>query len=240
MKISLYKNSGFTRGRFILFRFVALLVLSNSILCSCIGTDVLEQVTVEPILRITSQVVSIQQGSQFKFEYIYFNQYSEKEPAPVQWHSSNINILEIDSAGLASAISQGSASIITTYNNLSDTVDVVVTMEAIKDTTSSRTGSFTGLNNYAVSGGVSMEYDASNNLVVVFGSDFNSDSGPGLYVYLSNSNNSVAGGHSLGPLKSNTGVQTYPVSGSVSLNTYNYVLIHCQPFNVPFGWAELK
>ena len=80
-------------------------------------------------------------------------------------------------------------------------------------------------------------------LIVEFADDFKSSNGPGVYIYLTNSPESVAGGIELGAIKSNSGTQKYNVTminSSIEINTYSHVLVHCKPFNVPFGYAALN
>lgn len=104
-------------------------------------------------------------------------------------------------------------------------------------------GQFSGKGSYSVSGDVSIYENESNEIIVEFAENFSASTGPGLYVYLSNSNNGVAGGVELGKLESNTGGQLYNVSlidNTLSLESYNHVIVHCKPFNVVFGYAELN
>ena len=68
--------------------------------------------------------------------------------------------------------------------------------------------------------------------------DFKTDSGPGLYVYLSvdkTANDYVR----LGKLKATEGNMNYDVPQGTNTTKYNIVLIWCDPFNVLFGYAEL-
>ncbi|MEQ8534167.1 MAG: DM13 domain-containing protein, partial [Imperialibacter sp.] len=69
--------------------------------------------------------------------------------------------------------------------------------------------------------------------------NFNSNNGPGFFVYLSNQDNSVAGGKELAALASTTGPSSYRADG-VAIDDYKYVIILCKPFNVVFGLAELN
>lgn len=70
-------------------------------------------------------------------------------------------------------------------------------------------------------------------------SNFSTDSGPDLRVYLAKDRqaNSFI---SLGKLKSATGNQLYDISGMPDHGEYKYVLIWCQQFSVLFGSAELQ
>jgi hypothetical protein len=68
--------------------------------------------------------------------------------------------------------------------------------------------------------------------------NFKTDSGPGLYVYLSidrNDNDYV----DLGELRATEGNMNYDVPSGTNTTKYNHVLIWCEPFSVLFGYAEL-
>jgi hypothetical protein len=69
--------------------------------------------------------------------------------------------------------------------------------------------------------------------------DFKSESGPGLYVYLSvdlDASDFV----DLGELKGTEGNMNYDIPAGTDIDTYNNVLIWCEPFNVLFGSATLE
>ena len=101
-------------------------------------------------------------------------------------------------------------------------------------------GTFQGVGNYSVSGMVKFGVNAEGNNTLTLQSDFQSSSGPGLYVYLSaESGRPTSSSIDLGSLQSTSGSQTYAVSNSVNIADFPYVLIHCRPFNVPFGHAQL-
>ena len=70
-------------------------------------------------------------------------------------------------------------------------------------------------------------------------SNFSSDAGPDLKVYLSK-DLAASSFISLGELKSTTGNQTYTIPNSASTADYKYVLIWCQRFTVLFGSANIK
>lgn len=63
--------------------------------------------------------------------------------------------------------------------------------------------------------------------------------GPDLKVYLSKKDTPFEF-INLGPLKSNSGSQSYVVPAGVDFDVYKYVLIHCQQYNHLFAIAELK
>ncbi len=68
--------------------------------------------------------------------------------------------------------------------------------------------------------------------------EFKTDSGPGLYVYLSE-DTGASDYISLGKLKATEGNMNYDVPPNTNTATYNKVLIWCEPFRVLFGHAEL-
>jgi hypothetical protein len=68
--------------------------------------------------------------------------------------------------------------------------------------------------------------------------EFKTDSGPGLYVYLSQ-DTSANDYVDLGKLKAIEGNMNYDIPAGTNTTKYNHVLIWCEPFSVPFGWAEL-
>jgi hypothetical protein len=68
--------------------------------------------------------------------------------------------------------------------------------------------------------------------------NFKTDDGPGLYVYLSTdleANDYI----DLGRLKATEGDFNYEIDSEIDFNTYNKVLIWCEPVSVLFGHAEL-
>ena len=71
--------------------------------------------------------------------------------------------------------------------------------------------------------------------------DFETDSGPDLRVYLTTGDGSDAGDHvDLGGLKGNKGDQQYPIPRGTDLSKYTGVSIWCRAFSVNFGHAALK
>ncbi len=104
-----------------------------------------------------------------------------------------------------------------------------------------RTGEFTARagTSYQVMGTVTLKRLDSGRLSVEFADNFSTSNGPRLHVYLSESQRVTGSSVDLGALQSTTGAQAYTVSSEVTLEQFNYVLIHCVPFNVSFGFAQL-
>jgi len=152
-----------------------------------------------------------------------------------QWLSSNPTIVSIDINGVATANAAGNSMItanaegIQSQNILVEVAGVSKVGEFVK-----RPGS-----SYTVMGSVEVIHNGSN-LVVNFGSDFITSNGPDLHVYISSSQSIGSGSIDLGQLKSASGVQSYDVPGLHSLDEFSWVIIHCVPFNVTFGYANLN
>lgn len=153
----------------------------------------------------------------------------------VSWMSNDDAIASIDENGLVTALSNGTTSMIATSSNINSVpFDIVV-----GSTDMTRTGMFSGKNGYTAMGTATLQTMGANSSLS-FGSDFATQSGPGLYVYLSPNENSVSGGLSLGKLKSTSGVQSYDLPGGADPTLYDYVIIYCKPFGVLFGGAPLQ
>ena len=69
--------------------------------------------------------------------------------------------------------------------------------------------------------------------------DFTSANGPDLHLYLAQESTPV---HiiDMGKLKSFTGNQIYTIKGSPDFSKYKFATIHCQQYNVVFGYAPLN
>ena len=151
------------------------------------------------------------------------------------WRSSDPSIATIDNTGLLSAMMPGTVNIIASTDNIDS---FPAFLEILGE---SRTGMFMESGtSYTVRGTVLLETLENGSLMLQFGSDFSSSNGPGLHVFLSTANRINADSLDLGDLKMPSGAQSYQIPGTVELETYNWVVIHCVPFNVTFGFAELK
>ena len=152
------------------------------------------------------------------------------------WSSSNPNIATIDDNGLATAIIPGVVDIVAE----TDGIESVPARLAVLG--QSRTGMFTKREgtSYTVSGTATLEERADGSLVLEIGRDFVSSNGPGLEVFLSHNNTVNSQSRNLGRLESTSGAQSYDVPPGIELTTFDWVIIHCVPFNVTFGFAELK
>lgn len=202
-------------------------------LWGCIGTDLVEDVIVPERVSIGSAVNRLKVGESFSFTAEYFNEFGEQTDASIAWSSSDANIIAINQQGLATANIAGTAYVIAQFSSTADSI-LVEAGDVTSLVTKERNGVFQGLNNYTVTGEFTLA-EVGEELQLSFSEEFRTSSGPGLFVYLTNNPSSVSGGIEVGQLIRNTGRQTYIIGGDTQLNTYDFVIIYCKPFGVPFG-----
>lgn len=152
------------------------------------------------------------------------------------WNSSNNSVLTVNSTGTVKAISAGSAFVTATANNISSSP------YQISVTGNVRTGSFekNPAQDHVVSGKAFLKENFDGTLTLEFDSAFASSGGPDVRVYLSVNQSITGNSFEVGTLKSTSGKQLYDIPSSVNINDYDWVLIHCVPFNITFGWAKLN
>jgi len=152
------------------------------------------------------------------------------------WVSADPSIATIDADGRAVAVSPGAVEITATVEGVTSTPALLQVRGQ------SRTGMFKERagTSYTVRGTATLEELVGGGLLLSFADDFRSSSGPALEVYLSAVNGIDGGAVSLGALKTTLGAQTYSVPSNITLGSHPYVVIHCVPFNVTFGSANLR
>lgn len=153
----------------------------------------------------------------------------------VNWSSTDDAVVSVDNQGLVTGKSAGIASVIAESEGVESEPFVIEVGGMVIE----RSGMFSGLNGYSASGTAVLRVDGDDKSLI-FESDFSTQNGPGLFIYLSPSGDSVAGGISLGAIKSTSGMQTYEIPSSEDTDQYQFVIIYCQPFGVLFGNAELQ
>lgn len=206
------------------------------LLQSCIGTDILD---VEPIperVVFTASLEAIKVGEAFTFEATHFDEFGMETSNPISWSSSDAAIMTIGANGRALANREGIVMITARSGEAVNSIEVEVGDETIGATTQ-RSGTMQGLSDYTVEGGFTL-FEDQGGLILRLEDDFQASNGPGLYLYLATSATSVTGGVQLGPLEMNSGSQLYPVPDGPTLETYDFVIVYCQPFGVPFGFGE--
>lgn len=225
------------KNSILLFGFITLL------LASCIQDDIINDF-VKPELRLVSTPDTLLLGSQFQFEVMYFNSIGIREDINPAWSSSDETILSITNTGLASALQKGNALITISYTT--DEIDVkrvlpivVGEVTSIINETEGKSGIIATTSSYKLQGEFTVT-EMDNNLIIDIAENYEASSAlPGLFIYLANNTNSVAGALEIGPVEVFEGAHQYEVEG-VGINEYSHLLYFCKPFNVKVGDGEIK
>ena len=153
----------------------------------------------------------------------------------VSWATSVDSIAIINDQGLLSALTTGEVEV-------TATVDGIVSNLALLNVLgTSRMGNFqeTPNTSYRLEGSVVLEQTEAGGLQLRFLDTFSVSNGPDLHVYLSSESRVNGRSVDLGELQTVSGAQTYAVPNSIEMDDFDFVLIHCLPFNVTFGFARL-
>lgn len=215
-----------------------LLLLLACTLGGCIGIDIVDD-EVAPRVVITNPIDSLKIGDSYPLTATYFNNVGIEEPTQIQWSSSNEAVISVNSDGVALGVTLGEAQIIAASNVAADTL-LIATGENTIIAESIRTAELMTVSSYPLNGTVTLE-SSSGITTLYFADNFSTTSAlPGLYVYLSNNKNTIAGAFEVGAVEKFTGAQEYPLGTSIGLNDYSVVLFFCKPFNVAVGYGELN
>lgn len=214
-------------------------------LAGCIGTDIIDDF-VEPRIALVNPIDAIIVGDRYSFEAAYFDNTGVKQPATFQWNSSNQNILEIGTDGMAQAKAPGSVMIDYAANEIIETFAVTVydpetvdadSLRMAQGVPDVRTATLMTVSSYQLEGTAILRDDEG--LKLELGSDFfTTDALPGLYLYLTNNVSSINNALELGPVEQFSGAQVYTIAGDTQINDFSHVLFYCKPFRVSVGTGE--
>ncbi len=214
-----------------------------TILSSCIGDDVIDD-AVEPIVRIENLIDSIQVGTDYQFEASFLNNVGKPESVPLSWSSSDSDVVSITDDGTASALNPGSVIITVFAQTSASTFEESFDLNVGASTTTvvqptSRSGVIRTTSSYDLTGDFTIE-EVDGSLVVNIAENYRASTAlPGLYVYLTNNPNTIAGALEIGAVEVFEGAHAYSLA-SVGLNDYNHILYYCKPFNVKVGDGEIQ
>ena len=188
-------------------------------------------------LRIVVQTQSMEVGTQFQFEAQFFDRSGEMDPTVVaDWASSDPDIISINQNGLARALVLGEATISASANGKTSSVLVSVFSDLTQTT---RSGSLEG-RGYNISGSFTLQVE-DDQLILSFEDASIDPNAPGPYFYLSNQEGSVTGGVNLGKSQDGTfSINVSEVAPETTINSYDYVIVWCEPFNVTLGLGPLS
>jgi hypothetical protein len=216
-------------------------IASLILLQACIGDDYIND-TVDPDLRITSRVDTIEINSTFQFEHIYFNNIGAEEEIEVVWRSSNSDIIDITPAGSADALILGSATITVEADVANQTIIDEIIVNVGNETTvgmsASKEGQIKTTSSYALTGDfIFSEFD--DGVMLSLEDNYQASTAlPGLYIYLSNNRNSIANALEIGKVTTFSGAHSYDIP-NVGIDDYDFIVYFCKPFNVKVGEGEL-
>lgn len=212
------------------------------IFSSCIGDDFLED-EVAPEIRVINLIESLQVGTDYQFEAVYFNNVGQEEPSSIEWTSTESTIIEISSSGLAQAISAGMTTIIASVSNNGITTDFSFMLEAGADTVEgnahAKFGKIRTTSSYRLEGDFTFTQTDTGVKLSIGENYIASSQLPGLYIYLTNNPNSISNAHEISRVEVFSGAHDYEIN-DVGPSDYSYILYYCKPFNVKVGDGKIE
>jgi len=209
----------------------------------CIGTDVIDELMLEPKIVVDNPLLSLKVGDSHQFSAQYFDSTGEISPEEVQWQSSDPTIISITSQGLATAHKDGEVTITVSTSDAS--IDILlIAGDNTESASTDKIGTFSGSSGYTAVGTATLK-EENGKITLDLSSDFRTSFALGTFIYLSNStsgSDTRSGGLELGEITSN-GARSFDVTSinaATTLDTYQYVIVLCKPASITFGFAELK
>lgn len=220
---------------------IFLFTLTIFLLSSCIKDDIINDL-IDPVLRISTLVDTIEINTSFQFESTYLNNVGREETVTPIWTSSNPDVISIDVNGLALANQIGSAIISVEYDDgnsiLNDAIEVNVGETTVM-TNTNRSGTIKTTSSYKLTGDFEIRSDG-NDIILDIAENYEASTAlPGLYVYLTNNPNTTSNALEIGKVTTFSGAHSYTIQNT-EINDYNYVLYFCKPFNVKVGDGEIS
>lgn len=205
--------------------------LSDSVLVGVVDNS--DQIAV---IRLSPARLELQPGDTAALSAAALNALGDTLAADYTWNSSNPAVVSVTADGQVTAVAAGVASVTAAADGLTSTTSRVAVLGT------ERAGTFVPKpgSRYTCEGSVALRPAATGGLEAAFGADFSVSNGPRLEVFLSPTSEVGPGSINVGPLQSTVGTQTYALPPGADLGTYNWVIIHCVPFNISFGWAQLQ
>jgi hypothetical protein len=200
-----------------------------------------EMETERPSLEITTLIAEIFEQTRHQIEVNFLN--VSQDPLPeLNWSSSDESVLEVDENGVITAVQTGVATI-TVSALVSDTllsaVNSIQVIPLLMEPPTSYSGTVETKSGYVLEGSFTLS-KTEEGLLLALGEDYRATSTlPGLYIYLSNNNNTTAQAYEIGAVNVFSGAHSYLLPSSIELMDYQYILYWCKPFNVKVGEAKI-
>lgn len=189
------------------------------------------------IVRVSPPDTSILEGESLQYTAVAENSLgSVIDNVTFAWSTSDATVATINDLGVLSALIPGEIEVTAIADGISSSPAFITVMPP------NRTGTFqeTPGTSYRLSGMAILETNEAGNLQLRLADDFSTSNGPDLHVYLSDESRVNGRSLDLGELQGTSGEQTYSVPSNVEMDEFDYVIIHCVPFNVSFGFARLN
>lgn len=215
--------------------YLSLFLLPVIFLNSCIGDDIIDD-EIDPALRISNPIDTIEIGTSYPFTSIYLNNIGIEEAVDIEWSSDDESIISVTNDGVATAHAVGSTTLhaqaIDSGTNTS--LDLAVGESTVITEVEMRTGTIEPSSFYELAGDFVMTQEGDD-IKIVFGDDYvASNALPGLYVYLTNNPSTVASALIISEVTTFSGAHEYIVPDQ-GINDYSHILYFCKPFNVKVG-----
>jgi len=181
-------------------------------------------------VALQPSTISLTPGVTAQLSVRLFSLAGDELPArAITYSMADPAIATVSANGLARGVAPGITGVTASVDGITSTeTEIPGTFRARSGTT------------YTVTGGVTLQEDSDGSVALKIGSDFVTTNGPSLHVYLSTSDGVTSTSVDLGALQATSGEQEYSVGQGVDLTTYRWVIIHCVPFNLTFGSAQLR
>lgn len=226
-------------------------------LCSCVGTELIDDPIIPEKLTILPRIDSLAVGQEQIFSVQYSNQYGEEEPVyDIAWSSSDSEILAIDASGRAKVMTTGTATIYAMNGMVLDSI-VLNRLTGPGSTSDGDTiffkrGTFMKVDDHYFAEGQVYVQNVNGTTQIRTDLDFATSAGPSVYLLLTNhitgAYTVTPGGHAVNAVSAQitanklatfTGAQTWTVPSDVNPADYKYVVLYCVLGPV-FGAAELQ
>ncbi len=219
-----------------------ILLLGAMLFNGCIKDDFIDD-QIDPVLRFTSSLDTIEIDTEFQLEAMFLNNVGQEESPTLTWNSLDAEILSVDGTGLLRANSVGTTTISVSYETeegilLSDQMDITVgatTIISIEE----KSGTIRTTSSYTLEGTFTVQ-EIDGNLIIEVGEAWKASSNlPGLFIYLTNNPATTTDALEIGPVQVFNGAHRYEIP-NVGINDWQYLLYFCKPFNIKVGDGEIN
>jgi len=206
----------------------------------CIETDIEEQLEQNFMIAPTIRDVIFRVNESYFIDAIYTDEFGDTLDVDINWASSDPNVLSFD-GDTARCHTTGVISITAEARGLLDeTIIEIFDEDEDVNLATERNGMLQGVGGYDIVGDMTISTNSDGD--VILNVEGYTPDGPGPYFYLSNSASSVSGGINLGEAKAtgNYEINISALDANVSINSYDYLVVWCEPFRVRLGFGEFN